>query len=86
MAYLHKAAIERFLIEVLVMWHLNERGEKEFAWRKDNWAQAADLAQQCSGFKSDVEEELVSDEPVSCYNCRYRRWTSESFVCKRTNG
>jgi len=61
---------------------LNERGEKEFMGNKDNWIEAASLAQQCSGFKTDVEEELVSDELISCYNCRYRRWTNKSFICK----
>ena len=82
MGTLHKAAIERFLSGVLEMWCVNERGEQEFNRNKDSWVEAASLAQQCSGFKMDVEEELVSDEPISCYNCRYRRWTNKSFVCK----
>jgi hypothetical protein len=83
MANLYEAAIKRFLSGVSVMWwRLNERGEKEFRGNKDSWLEAAGLAQQCSGFKTDVEEELVSDEPVSCYNCRYRRWTNKSFICK----
>jgi len=65
------------------MWRLNELGEKEFTGNKDHWAEAARLAQQCTGFKMDVEEELVSDDPISCYNCRYRRWTNKSFICKQ---
>jgi hypothetical protein len=24
---------------------------------------------------------LVADESISCYNCRYRRWTVNSFIC-----
>jgi hypothetical protein len=28
-----------------------------------------------------VEEELVADDPRSCYNCRHRRWTAASFAC-----
>jgi hypothetical protein len=81
-ATLHEAAIEGFLSGVLEMWCLNERGEKEFTGNKDSWVEAASIAQQCTGFKTDVEEELVSDEPISCYNCRYRRWTNTSFICK----
>lgn len=64
------------------MWNINEHGEKEFKGNKDSWAEAAELALQCAGFKPDVEEEQVSDDPISCYNCRYRRWTNKSFVCK----
>lgn len=36
----------------------------------------------CAQYRRDDEEE-TEDDTVSCYNCRYRRWTVESFVCMR---
>ena len=65
------------------MWDFNAKGEKEFTGGKQDWSQAAKIAKDCSNFKIDVEDELVSDETVSCYNCRYRRWSSKSFTCLR---
>ena len=38
-------------------------------------------AETCPVFQADDEDEWVSDDPVSCCNCRFRRWTAESFVC-----
>jgi hypothetical protein len=35
----------------------------------------------CRAFTFDVEEELVSEDERSCLNCRYRRWTDNSFSC-----
>ena len=64
------------------MWHSNGNGEKEFTGGKEDWAGAARAAADCSSFTPDVEEELVADEPMSCYNCRYRRWTAASFSCR----
>lgn len=46
-----------------------------------NWSEAASEARNCNAFLDDVEEEMVADEPRSCYNCRYRRWTAYSFIC-----
>jgi hypothetical protein len=63
------------------MWCTNQRGEKEFAGGQDDWTGAAKAAASCANFQPDVEEEFVADEPMSCYNCRYRRWTSGSFTC-----
>ncbi|WP_179034060.1 hypothetical protein [Paenibacillus sp. URB8-2] len=42
---------------------------------------AVEQASRCSSFRPDVEEEWVSDEPVSCLNCYFRRWTSDSYHC-----
>jgi hypothetical protein len=64
------------------MWRINQTGEKEFAGGKEEWAAAARLAEDCAGFVPDVEEEQVTDEPRSCYNCRYRRWSANSFTCR----
>lgn len=63
------------------MWLLNQEGQKEFSGGKDDWNTAALAAEQCLSFKLDDEDELVADELRSCYNCRYRRWTTNSFVC-----
>ena len=59
----------------------NWNGEKEFSGGKEDWLGAARIACACQSFLPDVEEELVADAARSCYNCRYRRWTAESFAC-----
>lgn len=39
-------------------------------------------AASCPSFRQDVEEEQVTDDPVSCWNCYFRRWVSDrSFRC-----
>lgn len=35
----------------------------------------------CEHFIPDVDEEKVTKDTKSCLNCRYRRWTKDSFVC-----
>ncbi len=40
----------------------------------------------CPQFKLDDEDELVAEEERSCLNCRYRRWTVESFECMKKLG
>lgn len=62
------------------MWRLDQRGNREFAHGKERWELAAELACACASFVADVEEEQVVEE-LSCYNCRYRRWSVESFTC-----
>jgi len=52
-----------------------------FPWGHDAWGFAAQYAAACTQFQMDVEEELIADDDVSCYNCRYRRWTAASFTC-----
>lgn len=64
------------------MWRETENGEREFRGGKEEWSEAARLATRCASFRPDVEEEQVADEPRSCYNCRYRRWTAASFACQ----
>lgn len=49
----------------------------------DDWERGKNIALACSYFKEDVEEELVADELVSCYNCRYRRWNANGIQCMR---
>jgi hypothetical protein len=58
-------------------------GSAEFKGGKEDRAGAAGVAGNCRHFQTDVEEELVADEMVSCYNCRYRRWTTGSFTCMK---
>lgn len=38
-------------------------------------------AKNCTFFIADVEEEIITDDEISCYNCRFRRWTANSFAC-----
>lgn len=63
------------------MWKVNDKGKKVFQGGKEDWVGAAQAADKCLSFKLDVEDEIVADELRSCYNCRYRRWTVESFAC-----
>ena len=49
----------------------------------DDWNQGHATALACSQFKQDVEEEWVAEELISCYNCRYRRWTQTGIQCMK---
>ena len=49
----------------------------------NNEIQAVQDAEACTHFTLDDEDELVSDEERTCLNCRYRRWTQESFLCMK---
>ena len=64
------------------MW-VKKDGKTAFSGGKDAFEDAARAAAQCERFAEDCEEECVADEARSCYNCRYRRWTKESFVCMK---
>ena len=48
---------------------------------RNDWAGAARIAALCETFHPDEEDEQVADELLSCFNCRYRRWTVASFSC-----
>ncbi len=60
---------------------LNDAGQKEFVGGQENWRAAQNLAAACAGFRPDEDDEQCDEERLSCYNCRYRRWTVESFTC-----
>lgn len=62
------------------MW-INQNGAMLFAHGKDAFAAAAQIAARCPQFRPDSEEEWTAEEERSCYNCRYRRWTADSFQC-----
>ena len=64
------------------MWH-EQNGTTVFLGGKEDYDAAAACAARCEQFKADCEEEWAADEECSCYNCRYRRWTRESFVCMK---
>lgn len=63
------------------MWLINEDGKREFIGGKSDFVNANKEALKCEMFSIDVDEEIVDDEEISCYNCRLRRWTEKSFVC-----
>ncbi|PKN51299.1 MAG: hypothetical protein CVU55_12765 [Deltaproteobacteria bacterium HGW-Deltaproteobacteria-13] len=65
------------------MWFVNRKEGRVFLHGKDDPVAAADAAAACAGFRPDAEEEIVADEPVSCYNCRYRRWSADSLTCQK---
>ncbi len=55
----------------------------EFPLEHEEWLTASRIAGRCSEFSPDVEEEQIADNPLSCYNCRYRRWSFASITCCR---
>jgi hypothetical protein len=63
------------------MWKILENGTREYLGGQADWEGAAKEALGCALFREDVEEECVADEVRSCYNCRYRRWTEDTFRC-----
>ncbi len=63
------------------VWHIDQSGHKEFSGGHEDWESATLLADSCLSFSPDVVEEMVADDPRSCYNCRHRRWTMNSFTC-----
>jgi len=64
---------------------VDSNGLRQFTGGQEDWQSAALSAAHCQEFLPDVEEELVADDPRSCYNCRLRRWTASSFACMGTH-
>ena len=58
-------------------------GKTVFSGGKSAFDAAAREAENCPFFSEDCEDELFCDDETSCYNCRYRRWTRDSFVCMK---
>lgn len=69
------------LLMAMELWEETQSGQRLFIYGREDYAKAAQAARLCAGFKDDDEDEVVSDEDRSCYNCRYRRWTRDSFEC-----
>ena len=67
------------------LWVKKTNGLREFSGGNENWVLASRTAEACPVFKEDDENEQVSDDLKSCYNCRYRRWTPGSFICMKMN-
>jgi hypothetical protein len=64
------------------LWKM-DNGRKSFRHGGHAPRSAALAAESCGGFAPDDEEEWEAEEAVSCYNCRYRRWTATGFDCLR---
>ena len=62
------------------VWGAGKSG-KRFLPGRDAPLLAEQAARDCGGFSRDYEEECFASEDITCYNCRYRRWTSDSFEC-----
>ena len=65
------------------MWKIKSAGRKQFKYGQDSYEFAVKTALACTFFVIDDEEEVVCDDARSCYNCRYRRWTADSFECMK---
>lgn len=63
------------------MWEQDQEDQRTFRYGQEAFSLAALAAETCAAFRPDVEEEWVTDEERSCYNCRLRRWTAASFAC-----
>lgn len=68
------------------MWENMADGTRHFRHGDEAPELAARAALACGRFQRDDEEECFFDEPVTCYNCRWRRWTADSFTCLRRDG
>jgi hypothetical protein len=69
-----------------MMWRTNSAGQRVFAGGTEDFELAAKAAATCAGFTPDDEDEQVSDDPLSCYDCRYRRWGEKTIFCLRDSG
>ena len=67
----------------MIYWKKGNNG-RLFIPGDDSPALAESAAIECGLFSRDDEDECFYEEPISCYNCRYRRWTSISFECVNT--
>ena len=66
-----------------MMFFQQENEKKIFLFGQNAEAEAEQAAQNCAAFRLDYEEELATTTERSCYNCRYRRWTADSFQCMK---
>jgi len=62
---------------------IKDKNRTLFAGGKKSFADASRVASECGHFTEDCEDELYCDDEISCYNCRYRRWTAGSFECMK---
>lgn len=67
----------------MAIWIIDEKGQWQYSGGKKDWAQAAEIAAGCPCFAPDHEDEQTAEEEISCYNCRFRRWTASTFICMK---
>ncbi|MGA1933648.1 molybdopterin biosynthesis protein MoeB [Arcobacter sp. YIC-464] len=60
-------------------------GLKYFIHGKESYKKAVEQASSCKEFILDKDEDelVTSVQKNSCYNCLFRRWTSQSFTCMK---
>jgi len=61
--------------------YVRETGEAKCFLGDDSINATVVLATACPLYKEDVEEEIYVEGVLTCYNCRYRRWTRAGFSC-----
>jgi hypothetical protein len=56
-----------------------------FKYGKSEYEKAMQSACGCQFFKLDCDEDefVTSTKKASCYNCLFRRWSSDSFTCMK---
>lgn len=57
--------------------------KKNFKYGRKDYKASRECACKCYSFREDDEDEQVDSVLVSCYNCVYRRWKSETFECMK---
>ena len=68
-----------------MMQNFNEKNE--FKYGKFNYEKAHQIAQNCAKFKLDSDEEEMScGGERSCYDCAFRRWSKDNFICMAQAG
>ncbi len=55
----------------------------QFPKDKNDFITAANFANKCDDFLIDDDDECVSDEEISCFNCIYRRWLEKGITCMK---
>lgn len=57
--------------------------KNEFLFGKYSYEKAILCAKNCKNFTldSDEDEFVTTTDENSCYNCLFRRWNKESFLC-----
>jgi len=56
-----------------------------FKYGKRGYNKAIEAAALCKKFELDRDEDelVTSSKKNSCYNCLFRRWCSDSFICMK---
>jgi len=67
------------------MFKYDSDGNYIFIYGKTAYEHAKDFASKCSDFVLDKDEDecVTSTQLPSCYNCLFRRWTNQSFICMK---